>query len=116
MDGRTNAIVAAGVVELVSWLSGCGYAVRDCSDGTPEGVRAGRMPFPMVEVTSSPGRMIWETDQLYAELGRRGAEFDGEDVRCQCTYDPVRHEAVILLMGLLSRDLDLRTEIPEDFS
>ena len=113
MVGGTHA-QEDDIVDLVGWLKNGGYDTREWSDGSVPAVQEGAVPFPMVSINTTPGRMVWEVDKLYKDLASRGAPFERDNVSLECTYSPETKIANIVLIGVLSHHVHLG-ELVEHF-
>jgi hypothetical protein len=120
MDQETIDGLSPGIRELVVWLAGAGFPTVDSGDGSNyEAGMEGAVPYPMVVVLSEPELLVEDARAIKRLLEDRGVSFnagkhvelyDGEGItwpQIQATYDPHDESAVIVILNVLSKDVEI---------
>lgn len=102
--------VSPGVKDLVWWLRMNGFETTDSGDGSNhEDGMEGALPFPMVSMTVTPEVLVIESVRLRDLLAKRGVILQptgSELPSIQASYDPSDSVAVIMLINVLSKDIE----------
>lgn len=106
--------LSPGVKDLVVLLDAAGFTTVDSGDGSNfEAGMECATPFPMVAMLVNPAEnLVAETKRLKTLLESKGVNFsemaDSENGKViEAHYEPMEDMAVIVVIGVLSKDLSL---------
>lgn len=110
MKPEELAKVSPNVRALVAWLNNNGFPTTDSGDGSNHAAgMEGACPFPLIAIQVEPTTLVWHAKRLRRLLEGRGVVFTADAfAKIEATFDPLDGVALILLIGVTSRDAGLQ--------